>query len=296
MAPSTDEIALIGEAAEELGIAIPPPGAITRETQPLVDGRAVSALRWGPGEPGLVLLHGGAQNAHTWDPVALILGQPLLAVDLPGHGLSSWREDARYEPKSVAEDVVAVADAFAPEARGLVGMSFGGLTALALTAFHPGRFGRAVIVDVTPGVRRDRSGNQQFIYEQLVYDDFEDMLARTSRFRPTRTVSSLRRALVYNARQREDGRWVWRHHFGNRADPPEMDFTDLWGAVDAIDVPLMLVLGSESRVVTDDDLAEFVRRQPSTRVEIVDGASHAVQSDRPTELTALLQDFFGAAD
>ncbi len=36
----------------------------------------------------MVFLHGGGQNAHTWDTVILGLGVPALAIDLPGHGRS----------------------------------------------------------------------------------------------------------------------------------------------------------------------------------------------------------------
>ena len=50
--------------------------------------RRLSALVWGTEPPELVLLHGGAQNAHTWDTVAMALGRPLVAIDLPGHGHS----------------------------------------------------------------------------------------------------------------------------------------------------------------------------------------------------------------
>ena len=74
---------------------------------------------WGDGEPELVLLHGGAQNAHTWDTVALALDRPLVAIDLPGHGHSDGpaataRSTARAEN---AEDVAAAIRALAPERR-----------------------------------------------------------------------------------------------------------------------------------------------------------------------------------
>ena len=63
------------------------------------DGYALSALRWGSEPPELVLLHGGAQNAHTWDTVALALDRPLVAIDLPGHGHSAHRDDHVYWPR-----------------------------------------------------------------------------------------------------------------------------------------------------------------------------------------------------
>ena len=51
----------------------------------------------------VVFLHGGGQNAHTWDTVIVGLGEPALAVDLPGHGRSAWRDDGDYGPKLNAE-------------------------------------------------------------------------------------------------------------------------------------------------------------------------------------------------
>jgi pimeloyl-ACP methyl ester carboxylesterase len=50
----------------------------------------------------------------------------------------------------------------------------------------------------------------------------------------------------------------------------------------------MLVRGSLSPVVDDDDVDEARRRVPGLVVEVVDGAGHSVQGDRPVELTALL--------
>jgi pimeloyl-ACP methyl ester carboxylesterase len=57
----------------------------------------------------------------------------------------------------------------------------------------------------------------------------------------------------------------------------------------------MLVVGGDSVFVTDEDVAEFRRRQPTAQIAIVNGAGHAVQSDRPRELAALIEDFVGLA-
>ncbi len=77
-------------------------------------------------------MHGGGQNAHTWDTVALALDRPLLAIDLPGHGHSDWRADHKYFPAENAAAIAVVVRALAPDAKMVVGMSLGGLTALAL--------------------------------------------------------------------------------------------------------------------------------------------------------------------
>lgn len=55
-------------------------------------------------------------------------------------------------------------------------------------------------------------------------------------------------------------------------------------------VPVLLVRGSESAFVTDEDAQEFVRRHPATRVEVVPGAGHSVQCDQPLVLAALIDE------
>src|SRR4029450_7682547 len=84
-----DEFALFHENAEEFGLPYDGPPTVRREEVEVGPDRRLSALVWGDTTPELVLLHGGAQNAHTWDTVALALDRPLLAVDLPRHGHSA---------------------------------------------------------------------------------------------------------------------------------------------------------------------------------------------------------------
>src|SRR5262249_32189149 len=93
-----DEFSLFHENAHEYDIPWQGPPAVRREFIDASDGRRVSALVWGGADPELVLVHGGAQNAHTWDTVALALDRPLVALDLPGHGHSDWRGEPRPRP------------------------------------------------------------------------------------------------------------------------------------------------------------------------------------------------------
>lgn len=125
--------------------------AVRREFLEVAPGGRLSALVWGHRPPELVLLHGGAQNAHTWDSVALLLGRPLMAIDLPGHGHSDWRLDRDHSPQASAADVAAAVRSLAPQARLVAGMSLGGVTAVALMAAHVELVSRLILVDLTPG-------------------------------------------------------------------------------------------------------------------------------------------------
>ena len=71
-----DEFGMLGDNAAEAGLQLSALPRVTRTSFTLADGQTVSALAWGDAQPELVLLHGGGQNAHTWDTVALALGRP----------------------------------------------------------------------------------------------------------------------------------------------------------------------------------------------------------------------------
>jgi pimeloyl-ACP methyl ester carboxylesterase len=294
-----DEFSMFRENADEFGIPWDGPPVVRREAVEVEPGRRLSALVWGDAESELVLLHGGAQNAHTWDTVALALNRPLVAVDLPAHGHSDGPRGGFADPSGNAEDVAAAIRALAPEARAVVGMSLGGLTALALSAREPELVGSLVLVDVTPGVDEGKATSiTAFINGPESFPSFDEILARTVEFNPTRSVSSLRRGILHNAVQREDGSWVWRYARHRPAAPEgeagtwRVDFSDLWRAVDQLTAPLMLVRGMLPQSVVDDaDEAELLRRCPDARVEHVEQAGHSIQGDKPVELAALIADF-----
>ncbi|MCJ7438412.1 MAG: alpha/beta hydrolase [Acidimicrobiia bacterium] len=291
-----DEFGLFHENAQEYDLAWDGPPTVRRESVVVhPSGRRLSALLWGTDAPEIVLLHGGAQNAHTWDTVALELGIPLAAIDLPGHGHSDHRDDGPFSPRENAVDVAVAIRVLAPDARMVVGMSLGGLTSIALTAHAPELVHTLVLVDVTPGVDRDKAAPiAQFISGPESFESFDEIVARTIEFNPTRSESSLRRGILHNAVARDDGRWVWRYQHPGMAENADIpaDFATLWDDVDRIKVPVMLVRGAATGTVVDDaDVAELVRRRPDARVELVEGAGHSIQGDKPVELAALLTDF-----
>ena len=146
-----DEFGLFHENAAEFGLPYDAPPAVRRESVTMDDGRRISALVWGTGDPELVFLHGGAQNAHTWDTVALALGRPLLAIDLPSHGHSDAGRNGTLDVRENAKDVAAVIRALAPDAKAVIGMSLGGATTLALADQFPELVRAVVLVDITPG-------------------------------------------------------------------------------------------------------------------------------------------------
>jgi pimeloyl-ACP methyl ester carboxylesterase len=260
---------------------------VRRENIEFGDGRHLSALVWGEADPELVFLHGGAQNAHTWDTVALALDRPMVCIDLPGHGHSGPPADATTDTNRNAEDLAEVVRTLAPDAAAVIGMSLGGLTGLALADHAPDLVRKVVLVEITAFVNGPES-----------FPSFEELLKRTIEFNPTRTVESLRRGILHNAEQKPDGGWVWRYaRFRGTEANGFPQFSRLWDIISDLTVPLMLVRGMREQSVIDDaDEAELLRRCPSARVEHVAEAGHSVQGDRPLELAGLIEDFVFGAD
>jgi pimeloyl-ACP methyl ester carboxylesterase len=297
-----DEFSMFHENASEVGLPWTGPPTVRREFVVVAPGRQVSALVWGTDPPEVVFIHGGGQNAHTWDTVALALDRPLVAVDLPGHGHSDWPgDDAVLNPRAMAEDVAVVIGALAPTARMVVGMSLGGATSIALARAHPELVAKLALIDITPGVTREKSSDiAAFLAGPESFASFDEILERTIQFNPTRSESSLRRGVLHNSVQREDGTWTWRHQLGRPAGSSGMhvgsvDFGPLWDDLEAVPAPVLLVRGALSPVVDDADEAEFRRRRPDDRVITVAEAGHSIQGDQPLELAAILNSYLVGA-
>ena len=299
-----DEFSMFHENAEEFGLPYDGPPTVRRESAEVGPDRRLSALVWGDADPELVFLHGGAQNAHTWDTVAMALGRPLVALDLPGHGHSDGGREGIIGLQANAEDVAVAIRALAPDAQAVIGMSLGGMTTIALADHAPDLVRKVVLVDVTPGVNERKSSTiAEFINGPESFDSFDDLLARTIEYNPTRTEASLRRGILHNAEQREDGSWVWRYQRFRAFEPAlaenaaegesgHPNFQYLWDAVSRIQVPLLLARGMrEQSVVDDDDEVELLRRLPNAQVEHFEEAGHSLQGDTPVELAESIERF-----
>ena len=154
----TTSSGMFADNAAEFGIAYDGPPVVRRESVAVDGGRQLSALVWGDGPPAMVLVHGGAQNAHTWDTVALALGRPLVAVDLPGHGHSDGGRNGSLDVASNAADVAEVirgAGARRPRRRRHVARradDAGPRRSTRRSSSAP-----VVLVDITPGVTAEKA-------------------------------------------------------------------------------------------------------------------------------------------
>ncbi len=235
--------------------------------------------------------------------MALALDRPLIAPDLPGHGHSdSPAPGVGTSAEANADDLIEVIDHLAPDAGLIVGMSLGGLTAIVLASKRPDLVRRLLLVDITPGVTGDKAkAIHDFVRGPATFAGFDELLARTMEFNPTRSESSLRRGILHNALQLDDGSWVWRHRRDDSrvmvdGDDVRPDVALLWDDVEASTAPLTLVRGTREQSVVDDaDVTELMRRRPGATVVEVD-AGHSVQGDAPLELARIIAGALDGSD
>jgi pimeloyl-ACP methyl ester carboxylesterase len=111
----------------------------------------LAARVWGaPTLPRLLALHGGLDNAASFDRLAPLLCEHfhIVALDLPGHGRSDHRPPGVwYHYVDYLGDVLQAADALGWERFGLLGHSLGGAVASVLAAACPQRVERLLLIE-----------------------------------------------------------------------------------------------------------------------------------------------------
>ena len=288
-----DEFSMFHENAQEWGLPYDADPEVRRVELSIGSDRSLSALAWGAQPADLLLVHGGAQNAHTWDTVALALNHPLLAVDLAAHGHSGPNPAGPANAFANGEDLAEVLRRHLATPAVMVGMSLGGLSCIAASGIVPEAIAHLVVVDITPGVNAEKTkAITAFVNGPPGFADFDELLARTIEHNPTRSVSSLRRGVLHNAVQLEDGSWSWRwalHRGEAPTDTARRDVAELWDVIAGSEVPFTLVRAmGKGSVVGDDDVEALRARRPDAQVVEVADAGHSVQGDQPLVLTELI--------
>ncbi|WP_167138024.1 alpha/beta hydrolase [Diaminobutyricimonas sp. TR449] len=291
-----NEFGPLAEVAAELGLSaehLPPVRRIDIDC----DGQRVSAIAWGPGAPDVVFLHGGSQNAHTWDLLSVELRMNALAIDLPGHGQSDWRADHDYSPSQNALAIARVLDEVAPDAQLVVGMSFGGLSLIALAATRPDLVRRALLVDILPELPAGRSHRDRDRLVELRrrsaerYRSRDEMVNQAIAVARRRTRASLARGVFHNSVQDPDGWWRWRYDPGRMSSERSPDGNErLWHGMVTLPPGTKLVRGALSTFVGEDSLARLREAARHVDVETVADAGHAVQSDQPRALATIVRE------
>ncbi len=158
----------------------------------------------------LVLVHGTFGQSRLWDPVVSHLPPSIgvIALDLPGHGGSDWRE--AYTMDAIIEAVVAVVHEV-PGPIVLAGHSLGSAASMAAAAQLGSEIAGAAFLDIDPRMPPSQAVHLNAVAERpaRVFASFEDVVARESRMAPGAAPEVHRLMAEHGYRQMEDG-WVQR--------------------------------------------------------------------------------------
>ena len=263
-------------------------------------------LDWGTaGLPPLVFLHGGGQNAHTWDLVALALrlDYHVLSVDLPGHGDSAWSEEGQYTPQSSAREVEALFRRIGLKRFVLAGMSMGGNTSIAYAGeHHQATLDGLIVVDVGPEIRPEGVDVIRGIMQaqmDVEYDSIDQAIDLTRAHNPQRPREVSASRMPHNLRQLPSGKWVWKYDTRFRRGAPQtpeqrqrmLNRSELWDDVRKIGCPTLVVRGARSKILLAEDADKLAAAFPQAEKVEIPNAGHSVQTDNPAVLAAEMRRF-----
>ncbi len=259
-------------------------------------GTRLHAESSGRGTP-VVFWHGWGLNLRCFDSLRGALGETwrTTAVDLPGHGQSSWNPD----PDSMLPRLLATLPPVtgATPAATLVGWSLGAQFALRAAALAPARIARLVLISATPRFVRSEdwphgidAGALQDMQARLAHDyrgtvsDFLELQVRGSRDADA-TLRSLRAALLRHGAPQPAAL---------AAGLALLERTDLRSQLASIRVPTLVIAGQYDRVTPPAAGAALAALLPQARYLPLKRAAHAPFLSHQEELLPALREFLGA--
>lgn len=189
------------------------------EAVELLDGR-IAGLRWRRGELPVLALHGWLDNAHSFLPLSEYLdGLDLVAIDFPGHGLSTPRPDGvRYHFDDYVFDVLAVLDDLGWDRANLLGHSLGGAVSTLVAAAAPNRIRSMALIEglgpLSAPAEKTAEGWRKAVArskprQRRVHADRDNAIA--ARQQGSDLSGESTRLLAERGLVELDGGWQWRH-------------------------------------------------------------------------------------
>ena len=254
------------------------------------EGLKLVAMVRGPedGQP-VLLAHGGGQTHWAWRHTVETLadaGFRAIALDLRGHGESDWSPEGQYHHKNFAADLLAVADQIVGKPA-LVGASLGGIAGLVAEGqLRPGSFASLTLVDIT--ARPDAAGVERITSfmganVETGFASPDEAAASIAAYTPNRPKRGASDSLKRYLRQGDDGRfrWHWDPKFLDKINGPRVEEHGiLEAAARTLTLPVHLVRGGASDLVSPESASEFLALVPHARFTDIAGAGHMVVGDR----------------
>jgi pimeloyl-ACP methyl ester carboxylesterase len=257
-----------------------------------VDGLSLIADEWNRGaasaeaHPSILMLHGGGQNRYSWKNTGQILadgGFHVIAMDSRGHGDSDRSPTANYSVESLCTDTLQVLYQIGRPVA-LIGASMGGLTGiLAAHQAGPELVTKLVLVDVVPRFEKNGSARiRDFMFTNVDgFDSLEDAADAVAAYLPHRPKPRSPEGLKKNLRQR-DGRWYWHWDPAFLTKPQDDPFARvdmLEQAAINLEIPILLIRGKLSDVVSAEGVEDFLAKVPGAEFVELSEAGHTAAGD-----------------
>jgi pimeloyl-ACP methyl ester carboxylesterase len=251
--------------------------------------------RGAPSTPAVMMIHGLAGQAHTFDAIATKLSAKyhVYALDVRGRGETEWGPPNGYSVDNYVADLEAVREALGLERMALVGTSMGGIITMNYAPRFPERVTRAVLNDIGPEI--DPNGLARIVqYVGQAPEAFPDMKAVVRYYRenygpmiehlPEDQVAEFAR---WNVRLSDSGVYVWKMDPAvrtNAAPPPSVA---PWDAFRGIRCPVLVVRGAQSDILSPLTARAMCAAIPDCEMAEVPGVGHAPLLTEPEAIQAL---------
>ncbi|SFW72115.1 alpha/beta fold hydrolase [Amycolatopsis australiensis] len=243
----------------------------------------------------VLLVHGHPFDRSMWRPQAERLagqGYRVITPDLRGYGASPTT-DVKTGLDVFAQDLVDLADELRLGRFVLGGLSMGGQIVMQLVADHPGRAEALLLADTFPGLdtpaaRQARLDTADRVTTEGMARYAEELLPKmispeTRRTRPD--VEAHVRRMMRDA-PKEGAAAALR----GRAERP--DYT---AGLAKIDVPTLVVVGSEDEFTPVADARLIHELIPGSTLAVIEGAGHLPNLERETEFDEALSTFLNSS-
>lgn len=247
----------------------------------------------GPADkPPLILLHGIARVAHTFDRLVphFTANYRVIAIDLRGHGDSAWDPQRSYVVEDYVRDIAALIAQLQLHNIVLWGNSTGGRVAQMIAGQHPELVTAVIVEDVGPERPREVSNRRadRMSKEADGWATVDEFYAQVKKENPRTSEPVLKALVQHGAIQRADGRIVWKR------DPAILNGfvpTELWATVRRIRSPIIYILGGASTIVPVATQREIMTALPQAQIITLPGLGHYPSDEQPAEFMAIVDRF-----
>ena len=267
------------------------------------NGMRFHYLEWGnPDNPPMLLLHGFAQTCHSWDFVALGFSDNyrVIVLDQRGHGDSDWAADGDYSPETQQEDISGVVNELGLDNFVLMGLSMGGRNSFTYAANNSGKVKALVVVDAAPQNMQQGTQNiRSFVQQDDELDSVDAFVERVLQYNPRRDPQQVRGSILHNLKELPSGKWTWKYDRALRSPGRRMGSDAetekrLWGYLETLQCPTLLVRGGASDIVATDTADRMHKAIPNSRIATIEGAGHLVMGDSPSGFQAAVTEFLAS--